>query len=349
MTTDSTTLLKKMLLIFLVVAGLHFLEEFLIPFLLGTLLATLFLPFCKWLEKKGIIRLFSVFICLLTLLFAITALGALLGWQFSKLTSDLSYLQQKLIETFDHIQSFIFNHFGISANAQSQLLKDQQSSLTGYLESIAGSMAAIIKGYILTVVYFFLLLYYRSHVKQFLLRLAPASKQKEAAHIIYSASEVSQQYLQGLSKMIFCLWIMYGIGFSAVGVKNALFFAILCGLLEIVPYIGNITGTVITLLVAASHGAGYPMLGGIVITYGTVQFIQGWILEPLILGPNVKINPLFTIIALVLGELVWGIPGIVLAIPIFHYFKIIYDHIEELKPYGFLIRELKQNARNHSS
>lgn len=72
------------------------------------------------------------------------------------------------------------------------------------------------------------------------------------------------------------------------------------------------------------------------ITYSAVQFIQGWVLEPLILGPQMKINPLFTILALVLGELLWGISGIILAI-----FKIICDHIEPLRPYGFLIGEIK--------
>ena len=142
--------------------------------------------------------------------------------------------------------------------------------------------------------------------------------------------------------MIFCLWIMYGIGFSIIGVENAIFFAILCGLLEIVPFIGNITGTTITVLVAVVHGASLPMIIGIVITYGVVQFIQGWILEPLILGSQVKINPLFTILALVLGQLIWGIPGIVLAIPITAMFKIVCDYIEPLKPLGFLIGEIQK-------
>ena len=75
-----------------------------------------------------------------------------------------------------------------------------------------------------------------------------------------------------------------------------------------------------------------------------IQFIQGWVLEPLILGPQVKINPLFTIIALVVGELVWGISGIFLAIPLTAMIKIVCDHIEPLKPYGFLIGEVEDNS-----
>ena len=93
----------------------------------------------------------------------------------------------------------------------------------------------------------------------------------------------------------------------------------------------------------ALHGASPFMLGGIVVTYGVVQFIQGWFIEPFILGPQVKINPLFTIIALVLGQLIWGIPGIILAIPLTAIVKIMCDHVELLKPYGFLIGEIKND------
>ena len=85
---------------------------------------------------------------------------------------------------------------------------------------------------------------------------------------------------------------------------------------------------------------------GIMITYAVVQFIQGWVLEPLILGPQVKINPLFTILTLVLGELLWGISGIILALPIIAIFKIICDYIEPLKPYGFLIGEIETVKRD---
>jgi predicted PurR-regulated permease PerM len=190
-------------------------------------------------------------------------------------------------------------------------------------------------------VYVALLLFYRNHIKEFLLKLSPQSQRDEMEKIIFRSANVTQQYLIGLGKMIVCLWIMYGIGFSILGVKNAIFFAILCGVLEIIPFIGNITGTTITVLVAAMDGGSFPMLGGIVATYGVVQLIQGWVLEPLIVGPQVKINPLFTIIALVVGEILWGIPGIIVAIPLIAMLKVFCDHIDSLKPYGFLIAEIE--------
>jgi predicted PurR-regulated permease PerM len=341
MTITTSSIIKKLLVLFLVFAGLHYAKEFLMPLAIGAVLATLFLPFCKWMEEKKVPRGLATFICLLVLLLVIGGISALIGWQISELVNDVALIKQKAGETADRIQQYVYSHFGITAEKQSQLLKDQQGSVTGFIHTMVGSLAYGFTSFILMLVYIFLLLYYHIHIKNFILKLSPTAQQSEMEQVIHSTTHVSQQYLLGLTKMIVCLWVMYSIGFSILGIKNAIFFAILCGLLEIVPFIGNITGTTITVLVAAVHGAGFPMLGGIVITYGVVQLIQGWVLEPLIVGPQVKINPLFTILALVLGELVWGIPGIVLAIPLTAMFKIICDHIEPLKPYGFLIGEIE--------
>jgi predicted PurR-regulated permease PerM len=166
-------------------------------------------------------------------------------------------------------------------------------------------------------------MYYRGHIKKFILQLIPARQKGNAEEIITGRQKVSQQYLTGLGLMIVGLWIMYSIGFSIVGVKFAVFFAILCGLLEIVPFVGNLTGTLLAVLMVVIQGGGTGI-------------------EPLVVGAEVNINPLFTILVLVAGELVWGIPGMVLAIPLLGIVKIICDHIEPLKPYGFLIRQEKK-------
>ena len=136
---------------------------------------------------------------------------------------------------------------------------------------------------------------------------------------------------------------MYSIGFTIVGLKNAFFFAVLCGIFEIVPFVGNLTGNILAALMALTQGGGMPMVIGILITYGIVQFLQTYILEPLVVGTEVNINPLFTIMGLVVGELIWGIPGLVLAIPLLGITKIVCDHIPDLKPYGFLIGREKSN------
>lgn len=341
MTTSSSLILKKLLILFLVFAGIYFAKDFLVPFSIAGVLSTLFLPFCKGMEKKNVPKGLAVLICLLVFLLVIAFIGALLGWQISELTNDFSLLKERTVATFSRIQEYIFSHLGVSTEKQEQILKNEQPRVTVIMQMVAGSLASVFTKFILMLAYFFLLLYYRVHIMNFFLKLSSPSQRNEMGQVLHSVARVSQQYLLGLAKMIICLWIMYGIGFSILGVKNAIFFAVLCGLLEIVPFIGNITGTALTVLVAAVQGASPPMLAGIIGTYGIVQFIQGWVLEPIILGPQVKINPFTTVIALVIGELLWGIPGIFLAIPLIAMVKIICDHVESLKPYGFLIGEIE--------
>jgi predicted PurR-regulated permease PerM len=348
MTASITSVIKKLLLLFLVFAGLYFAKAFLMPLFIGGILATLFLPFCNWMEWKKTPKSLAVFICLLSLMLLIASITALLGWKIYDLVNDFTLMKKVSIETLNTVQIYIYNHLDLSFKEQFKILQKEQPSYGAIMQVLLESMAGFFTNLILVLVYFLFLLYYRVHIKFFFLKQTAKAQQGDMEHLINSAANISQQYLLGISKMILLLWIMYGIGFSILGVKNAIFFAILCGLLEIIPYLGNIIGTVLTLIVSALHGADLSMLGGIVLVYGTVQLIQGWVLEPLILGPQVKINPLFTILALVLGELLWGISGMILAIPMLAIFKIVCDHIEPLKPYGFLIGEIETKRKELS-
>jgi len=346
MTIASKAVIQRLSLLFLVIGGLYFAKGLLIPLCIAGILATLFLPFCKWMEKKKVPKVLAVIICLLVLLITIGGVGALLTWQINELTKEFSMLSEKIVEIVNLIQRYIFTNFGITPKKQSQMLGNEELSITGIMQVLAGSFVSIFTNFVLVLAYIFLFLYFRTHIRRFILKLIPPAQQTEMSKVLTSVTYVSQQYLVGLTKMIVCLWIMYGIGFSLIGMKNALFFAILCGLLEIVPFIGNLTGTTLTVLVAIVQGAGLPLVASIIGVYMLVQLIQGWILSPIILGPQVKINAFTTILALVIGELIWGIAGIFLAIPLVAMFKIVCDHIESLKPYGFLIGEIETKKRS---
>jgi predicted PurR-regulated permease PerM len=337
---QTSSILKKVMLLFFVVAGLIIAKDFLIPIFIGTILATMLLPVCNWLERHTFNRLLAVITSFFILVLLIGFIASLLSWQVNNISNEITQIKEQGIHFFISIQKYILQHFNISMVEQSKLINEQQNKFFAFTTSMLGVITHVLTSFLLILIYVFLLLYYRSHLKKFILKI---SNNPNTETIISKVTLVSQQYLIGLGKMIFLLWIMYGIGFSILGVKNAIFFAILCGILEIVPFVGNITGTIITLLAAIVQGCKLPILAGIVITYGSVQFIQGWFLEPLFLGPQVKLNPLFTIIALLVGEIIWGIPGIILAIPVMAMVKIICDNIEDLHPIGFLLGEVKKD------
>jgi predicted PurR-regulated permease PerM len=315
-------------------------KGFLIPLTFGAVLSMLLLPITKWLEAKGLHRIIAIILAILMLVSFFGLVIALLSWQVSGIADDFSTLQDELISKYHQVSKYIAEHLAIPQEKQQQLLKTQQSSVSGAGKGIMNALAGVggfLTNIILVLVYIFLFIFFRSRLKNFVIKLVARNEQKNAADTINKAQKVSQKYLTGLFMMIVCLWIMYSIGFSVVGVKNPFFFAILCGLLEIVPFIGNLTGTLLTVLIALAQGQGINVVIGIVITYAIVQFLQTYILEPLVVGAEVNINPLFTIVGLVAGEMLWGIAGMVLAIPLLGIFKIVCDHVEALQPYGYLI------------
>ena len=334
-------IIQILLLIVLSTGILYAGREFFVPIALAALLAMLLLPVSIWLEKKGLNRGLSTLCSVLLLLVVISSVIALLSWQMSSVADDLSQVKSVANERLEDLRQFLSQRVGISREKQAQMIEDNQSSGAGGAAKMGAALVGGFLGglvtFILAVVYIFMFLYYRTHFKKFILKMVPATEKTEATRVIAESTKVAQKYLGGLGLMIVMLWILYSIGFSIVGVKNPVFFAILCGVLEIVPYVGNLTGTSITLLMTIAQGGDLSMMIGVVVTYGLVQFFQNNVLTPLIVGSEVNINPVFTIMALLAGELIWGIPGMILGIPLLGIFKIICDHVEPLKPYGFLL------------
>jgi predicted PurR-regulated permease PerM len=323
-------------------------KPFFVPFTIAGLLSMLLLPVTKWLQSKGLGKVISILSAILILIGSIAVITFLIGWQIKDLSENASALEQQVVEKLKRLQQFIADKTGI-AEAQQQKLIDSQQSQTGgsFRKGIGGILAGIgglLTDTVVVFVYIFLFIYFRHKVKEFIIRIVPSNQKSNARRTIAQVQQVSQKYLTGLALMIVCLWIMYGIGFSIVGVKHAFFFAILCGLLEIVPFVGNLTGTLITVLMSLAQGGDANLIVGIIVTYAVIQFLQTYLLEPLVVGAGVNINPLFTIIGLVAGELMWGVPGMILAIPILAISRIVCDHVEALQPYAYLIGTEKETS-----
>ncbi|WP_276132378.1 AI-2E family transporter [Polluticoccus soli] len=342
-----TKAIRLLAFFFLLFAGMYYLEGFLVPVVFAALLAMLFTPLSEKLERKNIARGWAVLICVLILVAVFAGIVSLVAWQINDLLSNADQLQEQFAQMVAKIKVLISTKLGVSHEQQQQMLEHQRSASAGKasqtITRLVAGLGGILTSCVLVMVYMYLFMYFRTRLRNFVLKLTPTDSKHQAEKIMDTTSGVIQKYLSGLAMMIVCLWIMYGIGFSIIGVKHALFFAVLCGLLEIVPFVGNITGTTLTVLFTLAQGGDMNDVIGIVCVYGTVQFLQSYILEPLVVGRAVSINPLFTILIIVFGEFLWGIPGMILALPLLAITKIIFDNISALKPYGYLVGEDEKN------
>lgn len=318
---------------------LYYGKGVLIPVAIAALLAMLFVGLASLMEKKGLPRWASALICILILVCCVTGFAFLLQWQIQSFAEQFSTMKKNLQQSLASLQTWVENQLGIDHAEQDAIAEKQmsQSNNSNMIQAAAFGVLGFLVDAILVVVYTYLLLFYRFRLKNFVLQIVPTKQRERSVDIIDSASTVAGSYMTGLFKMIVILWVMYGIGFSAVGVENALFFAILCGVLELIPFVGNLTGTAIAILGVTAQGGDTNMILGVVGVYMVVQFTQTYFLEPLVVGDQVNINPLFTIFGLVAAEAIWGIPGMLLAIPFMGIIKIICDRIPQLQPYGYLI------------
>lgn len=341
---------QVLLLLFLLFGSAFYAKAFLVPLTIAGLLAMLLLPLSQKMEQKGLPKAIAVLLCLLLVVAVLAAVVGLLAWQIADLAKDAPAIETNLTRKLSQLRGFIDQTFGITRQQQKEMLNNGQPS--GRLQTIITGLLAGVGGFltnlILVFVYLFLFLYLHQHLKKFVLMLVPPLHRAHASNTLSEIRKVAQRYLGGMAVMIGCLWVLYGIGFTIVGVKSAIFFAILCGLLEIVPFVGNLTGTFFTVVTVFAQGGSGPMVLGVLLTYGLVQFIQTYLLEPLVVGAGVSINPLVTIAALVVGELVWGIPGMILAIPLVGMLKIVCDNVAPWQPLGFFLGSTEKKKRGRS-
>lgn len=218
--------------------------------------------------------------------------------------------------------------------------KGKSSSGGGSIMSTAGNFFMQFFGFLgtflLTFIYIFFFLLYRRKFKNSILKMAPEEKREQTEDILSHSVKISQNYLSGRLILILFLAILYAVGLSVSGVKHAILISVLAAVLSLIPYIGNIIGFFLAIAMALFSGSGFMGALGVAITFTIAQFVESYILEPYIVGDKVELNPVVTILVVVLGEAVWGVIGMLIAIPALGIAKVIFDHIPALKPLGYL-------------
>ena len=330
----------------LLVVILYYAKGFLIPFTFSLVISMLLLPVTLWLQKYHLPNWLSTLLALLLFVVIIGTIIYVLAWQLSELTQDFDNIEKQATKKIADFQSYIQQQLGVSVTKQNKIAsgegsKASNSYLAGAISGLLAGIGSFITDLILFLVYTFLIILYRSHLTEFVLRMFFSQHRNHASAVMEKCRQVSQKYVSGLALMIVCLTVMYSIGFGIVGVKSFILFAMIAAVLETIPFIGNITGTLLTILMTIAQGGSNTMVLGVFITYITVQFIQTYFLETLVVGENVNVNPLVTVAGLVIGEAIWGIPGMVLTIPLLGMAKIVFDNIKPLQPVGYLLGKVK--------
>jgi predicted PurR-regulated permease PerM len=307
--------------------------SFLMPITIAGLLAMLMLPVSSRLESWGINRGLSSLISTIVLLIVMFGFLFFLGRQVQSFAEDWPEIRSRVQPKIEDIQGYIGEKTGIPPRKQSEKIHLEEN-----VAKIAITVPSFLSTVLLTLVYCFFFILYRNRFSQFILKMVHTENRDQAEEIIMSSSKVAQKYLLGRLILIFFLSLIYSIGLSIVGVKHAIFISILAAVLSLLPYVGNVVGLGVALSIGffIGTGGGGTVLG-ILLVFGIAQFIESYILEPYVVGRQVNLNPIMTIIAIVLGGAVWGITGMVISIPAVGILKVICDHVPSLQPLGYLL------------
>ncbi|MGK7394909.1 MAG: AI-2E family transporter [Candidatus Cyclobacteriaceae bacterium M3_2C_046] len=231
-----------------------------------------------------------------------------------------------------------------SGSGQAFSLSSLRSTLTQLLSRIFG----ILSDLLLILVYIFFFMFYQQKFEQAIVGFVPEGKKDQAKQIIRSSAKSAQQYLFGRFILILVLATLYTLGYSIIGLKYALFISLIAALFSMVPYVGNVIGLFLALAMSFLSGGSVTQLLIIMGIFAVVQFIESYVLEPFVVGGKVDLNPVIVIVGVVLAGIVWGIMGMLLAIPVLGILKVVFDSITVLKPLGYVLDERGISSGNQS-
>src|SRR5690606_18127760 len=159
----------------------------------------------------------------------------------------------------------------------------------------------------------------------------------EARDIVDKTAAVASAYLAGVFLVALIFSVINTIGLTIIGIENALFFGVMVATINIIPYIGSVVGSTVVVIytLITRDSLLTPVI--VAIFFIVMQQIDSYILTPKITGGKIQLNALFTLMALLLGSLVWNVAGMILFVPFLGVAKVIFDHVDALKPYGNLI------------
>jgi len=154
--------------------------------------------------------------------------------------------------------------------------------------------------------------------------------------IVENIQSILRQYILGLLlEMVIVAGVAITV-FWMIGIKYAALLGIIVGLFNIIPYIGIFTALLLSTVITFATGSISNTVAVAVSVIG-IHAVDANFLLPTIVGSKVRLNALISFIGIILGEMIWGLSGMFLSIPVIAIFKIIFDRIETLKPWGYLL------------
>ncbi len=313
--------------------ALWLLRSVLLPFVAGLILAYLLNPLAQRLQKLGLNRLTAVVLILLvfTLIFTLTLiiLTPMLGQQMvafvgampGYLTKFHGYLSERLALMKDNpVAQYVVAHMGDASQSVANFAADGAGLLGQFLTSLwAGGQAllSILSLLIVAPVVAFYILFDWDEMIATVDRWLPRTHLTTIRALARDIDTVIAAFLRGQALVFLILGLIYGIGLSMAGLNFGLLIGVGAGVLSFIPYVGTLTGFIVSMIVAIVQY--WPEWSPIALIAGIFlagQVVDGYVLQPRLIGKSVGLHPVWLMVALVSFGSLFGFAGLLLAVPV---------------------------------
>ena len=322
-------------------AILYIAQGIIVPLVFAFIIAILLHPLVNLFVRIRINRILAIFITLLLTILVLAAFIALIYTQAVSFGNSWPILVQKFTVILNDSISYVSRYFEIKPSlihawitkTQHELITIDSTLIGNTIVTVGSTMANLL----LIPVYIFVILYYQPHLIEFIRQLFDEAHQTQVRAIVTQTKSVVQHYLVGLIIEAIIVGILNTAGLLLLGIQYAILLGVLGAVLNMIPYIGGIISIALFMMVAlvTKDSAWFALY--VLGVHTVVQIIDNDYIVPKIVASRVKINALFSILVVLIGNALWGIAGMFLSLPLLAIVKVIFDHIESTKPWGYLL------------
>lgn len=331
------------------VHALFYAQGILIPVLFALLLAMLLNPVVNFMTRKRVPRILAIGLCVLLAMVALAAMAYFIVTQAAQFGETLPQLKEKLSALFSDAQRWAQEKFNVRRTEVTEAVEKakQEGMETGgsYVGETLTALGTVFAFFFLLPVFTFLMLFYKQHLVTFIYKLFPNGEQASVRDVLGETKTVVQSYLVGLIFQTGIIAVLNYIGLLVIGLEYAILFAVLGAVLNLIPYIGMISATILPMIVAFATMEPVDALWVLALFAG-VQFLDNNIIAPRVVASRVQLNAMVSILGVMSFGALWGIPGMFLSIPFIAILKVIFDRVPGLMPFGYLLGEQEDKEKD---
>jgi len=316
-------------------------SDIIVPLAFSILLAILLLPITNFLERKKVPRALANIIGILIALLFIGSVIYFLSSQISGFMKDLPSIKQHLANHWITVQQWVSQKFHFTRLEQTKFMVNAADKIKnsggGILGDTVISLTQALMVLVLLPVYTFLILYYRGMIKKFFLSVFKDEHEARVMEVLKESRSIVQGYMIGLIIEMGIVAAINSAGFFILGIQYAIFLGVLAAILNMIPYIGMLIASIFCMLITLTNSTEITDIVGVLVILIVVQFIDNNIIMPKVVSSKVKINALITILGVLIGGALAGVSGMFLSIPSIAILKVIFDRVDDLKPWGMIL------------